>query len=250
MKTVFVILLFTLGFGAAATAQPDASSRPRARDLGLAPRRAVARRLERHHRRRGGPRRAGDDLGRRRRAHRRHDDPAARRQPLPGEGARRHAPRQRLRQARRLQPGERARLHRDAHRAHGDARGVERGERRGQLRARAPGQRGGALCEPRRGRDQRRLPQRHPRTPRRGGARARVDPGGPHRPGPGGRRRGRHRDLRLRVEGRHRHLLAEAPESLGGYTVGALVQSNYGGVLQMDGLPVGEELGATTCGTR
>jgi D-aminopeptidase len=33
------------------------------------------------------------------------------------------------------------------------------------------------------------------------------------------------------------------PESLGGYTVGALVQSNYGGVLSMDGLPVGVELG-------
>ena len=32
------------------------------------------------------------------------------------------------------------------------------------------------------------------------------------------------------------------PEALGGYTVGALVQSNYGGVLMMDGLPVGEEL--------
>lgn len=33
------------------------------------------------------------------------------------------------------------------------------------------------------------------------------------------------------------------PEALGGYTVGALIQSNYGGVLVMDGLPVGEELG-------
>ena len=33
------------------------------------------------------------------------------------------------------------------------------------------------------------------------------------------------------------------PESRGGYTVGALIQSNYGGVLQMDGLPVGKELG-------
>ena len=32
------------------------------------------------------------------------------------------------------------------------------------------------------------------------------------------------------------------PESLGGYTVGTLVQSNYGGVLIMDGIPVGEEL--------
>ena len=33
------------------------------------------------------------------------------------------------------------------------------------------------------------------------------------------------------------------PESLGGYTVGVLVQSNFGGVLQIDGVPVGVELG-------
>jgi len=33
------------------------------------------------------------------------------------------------------------------------------------------------------------------------------------------------------------------PKSLGGYTVGALVQSNFGGVLQMDGILVGKELG-------
>jgi D-aminopeptidase len=33
------------------------------------------------------------------------------------------------------------------------------------------------------------------------------------------------------------------PKSLGGYRVGTLVQSNFGGVLQMDGLPVGIELG-------
>ena len=31
-------------------------------------------------------------------------------------------------------------------------------------------------------------------------------------------------------------------KALGGYTVGALVQSNFGGVLQMDGIPVGKEL--------
>ncbi len=36
-----------------------------------------------------------------------------------------------------------------------------------------------------------------------------------------------------------RHL----PDSLGGWTLGVLVQTNYGGILQMDGLPVGEELG-------
>lgn len=33
------------------------------------------------------------------------------------------------------------------------------------------------------------------------------------------------------------------PASLGGYTVGVLVQSNFGGVLMIDGVPVGEELG-------
>lgn len=32
------------------------------------------------------------------------------------------------------------------------------------------------------------------------------------------------------------------PEEDGGYTVGVLVQTNFGGVLQVDGLPVGEEL--------
>lgn len=32
------------------------------------------------------------------------------------------------------------------------------------------------------------------------------------------------------------------PASLGGYTVGVLVQTNFGGVLQIDGVPVGEEL--------
>ncbi len=33
------------------------------------------------------------------------------------------------------------------------------------------------------------------------------------------------------------------PQSLGGYTVGAIVQSNYGGVLTINGAPVGRELG-------
>jgi len=35
----------------------------------------------------------------------------------------------------------------------------------------------------------------------------------------------------------------QVPKSLGGYTVGVLVQSNFGGVLQMDGIPVGKEIG-------
>lgn len=33
------------------------------------------------------------------------------------------------------------------------------------------------------------------------------------------------------------------PANLGGYTVGVLVQTNFGGVLSIDGVPVGEELG-------
>lgn len=33
------------------------------------------------------------------------------------------------------------------------------------------------------------------------------------------------------------------PKSLGGYTVGVLVQTNFGGVLEIDGVPVGKELG-------
>ena len=33
------------------------------------------------------------------------------------------------------------------------------------------------------------------------------------------------------------------PKSLGGYTVGVLVQSNFGGILEIDGVPVGEEMG-------
>ncbi|HVA58629.1 MAG: P1 family peptidase [Gemmatimonadaceae bacterium] len=33
------------------------------------------------------------------------------------------------------------------------------------------------------------------------------------------------------------------PHSLGGWTVGVLVQTNYGGILQVDGAPVGRELG-------
>jgi D-aminopeptidase len=32
------------------------------------------------------------------------------------------------------------------------------------------------------------------------------------------------------------------PASLGGYTIGVIVQTNFGGVLQIDGVPVGEEL--------
>lgn len=32
------------------------------------------------------------------------------------------------------------------------------------------------------------------------------------------------------------------PAEFGGYTLGVLVQTNFGGVLEIDGVPVGEEL--------
>ena len=38
-------------------------------------------------------------------------------------------------------------------------------------------------------------------------------------------------------------VVASPARGLGGYTVGVLVQSNYGGVLTMDGAPVGRRLG-------
>ena len=34
------------------------------------------------------------------------------------------------------------------------------------------------------------------------------------------------------------------PEELGGYSVGVLVQTNYGGALSINGAPVGRELGS------
>ena len=37
------------------------------------------------------------------------------------------------------------------------------------------------------------------------------------------------------------------PESLGGYNLGVLVQSNFGGILQIGGAPVGVELGQSSC---
>ena len=45
------------------------------------------------------------------------------------------------------------------------------------------------------------------------------------------------------MEGWNRHKFTPAAGILGGYTLGALVQSNFGGVLQMDGIAVGRELG-------
>ena len=52
----------------------------------------------------------------------------------------------------------------------------------------------------------------------------------------------RHRDNLFWVERWHRHKLGLLPKKLSGYTVGLLVQTNFGGVLQIDGISVGKKL--------
>ena len=80
----------------------------------------------------------------------------------------------------------------------------------------------------RRGRDLRRLPERHQRLPREGGARV-PRPSTKRAAGRWRRqRRRRHRHGVLRVQGRHRHGVAAARRQAGGYTVGVLVQANFG----------------------
>ena len=150
-----------------------ARPRPRARDLGIAPGVLAP-----------GPLNAITDVDGVRvghttlvegdtRAHRRHRDRAARRQPVSGQGGRRGVRRQRVRQARRLDAGRRARHDRNADRAdqhaqrrHGDGRGRP-------LHARAAGQRAGAFGQRARRRDQRRRAERHPRPARHARSRAR-----------------------------------------------------------------------------
>ena len=65
------------------------------------------------------------------------------------------------------------------------------------------------------------------------------------RPGGGGERRRGDRDSVLRLEGGHRDRLVarSCPSAMGGYTLGVLVQANFGGVLTIAGAPVGKELG-------
>ena len=100
-----------------------------------------ARPAQRHYGRRRRSRRTGDDRRGRHGPHRRHRRPAARRQPVSGESPGRGVRRQRVRQARRVDAGQRARHDRVADRA--DQHAVGRHGRRGgrPLDARAAGQR-------------------------------------------------------------------------------------------------------------
>ena len=106
-------------------------------------------------------------------------------------------------------------------------------------------QRGRALGERRRGRDERRRALNDIRSlPVR---REHVRRGDPVRDRRARSRRARSARARARwpsagraASARRRGVL---PERFGGHTLGVLVQANFGGVLTMDGVPVGRELG-------
>ena len=106
------------------------------------------------------------------------------------------------------------------------------------------GQRRRAQRQRGRGRNERRGPQRHPRPAGAAGGRARRDP----------RRRRRTRSPKARSgagtgtrcfgwKGGIGTSSRVLPARYGGYTLGVLVQTNFGGVLTMDGVPVGRALG-------
>ena len=173
---------------------------------------------ERHHGRGGrarGPRHADR---RRERSHGRDGDPAARRQPVPGKGARGDSRRQRLRQAGRLHAGGGAGRDRDAHRPHQHAERMARGRGAGGVHAGAAGQREGGVGEPGGGRDQRRRAERYPRAStceKRHVLEAIRNARGRRR----SRRRGGrgHGHAGVRLQGRHRHVVArDAGEAHGG----------------------------------
>ena len=220
-------------------------SAPRARDIGLAPGvfppaplnaitdvAGVRVGHDDAHRGRHGP-------------HRRHRDRAARRQPVPGQGGRRGLRRQRVRQAGRLDAGRRTRHDRNADRPHQHAGGRHRRRRRRPLHARAARQRARAVGERAGRRDQRRRAERHPR-PARDDATTCWRPSGAPRRGPG-RRRDRSAPAPARSASAGRAASAPSsrvlPARYGGYTLGVLVQTNFGGVLTMDGAPVGQGAG-------
>ena len=107
-----------------------------------------------------------------------------------------------------------------------------------------PGHGERAVDQSGRRRDERRHAERHPRAADQAGARAR---GADDRRrtvrlprGAWGRARARWRSAGRAASARRRAVL---PQSLGGWTVGVLVQTNFGGILQVLGAPVGKELG-------
>ena len=217
----------------------------RARALGVAPGDLPPGPLQRDHRRRRRARRPGDGRRGRLGAHRRHRHPAARGQPLPRARAGGDPRRQRLRQARRRDAGARARRARDADPAHLHAVRVARRRRAGRpscSRSRAwsasrsinpvVGETNDGALNAIRSRPD------HAAT---SCARARRRPrAAPVAEGSVGAGAG---TVAFGWKGGIGTSSRVLPRSLGGCTVGVLVQTNFGGVLQVLGAPVGRELG-------
>ena len=143
-----------------------------------------------------------------------HGGLASRGQPVPGQGGRGRVRRQRVRQARRLDPGGGAGDDRNPDRP--DQHALRRHGRRGGRRShpQATGKRAGPLGQRPRGRDERRGPERHPRSACQAGARRRGHFHSEWRAGGRGLGRGGDGDLVLRLEGRDRHVLPRPPGSV------------------------------------
>ena len=135
------------------------------------------------------------------------------------------------------------RLDRDAHPADLDAQRAPCRRRGHRLHAGAAGQRTGPVDQSGSGRDQRRVVERHPEPTNLERRCRRGDPLGARRSGRRGRGRRRHGHRAFGFKGGIGTASQRVPEASGGYTVGVLVQTNFGGVLTINGAPVGQELG-------
>ena len=127
-----------------------------------------------------------------------------------------------------------------------------RGARRGRpLDARAAGQRERALGQRARRRDQRRRAQRHPRPARHARARHRGDRAA-RRPARSTRARSAPAPARSRSAGRAASARRRAASGSGTttWTVGVLVQTNYGGRLTIAGVPVWQRADAAPAASR
>ena len=187
-----------------------------------------------------------DLAGRPQGAHRRHRDPAARTRDAEHSGLRRlvRAERQRRDDRHDLARGSRpARRPGDAHQHAQRRRGARRGDRLAGARRRR-GCIGLLVVAARRGRNLGRRPERHQRLSREAEHVDRALDTRDGRAGRRGQRRRRHRHDLPRLQVRHRHRVAPRRAEGGDYTVGVLVQANYGvrDTLRIAGVPVGQEL--------
>ena len=219
-------------------------NRPRAREAGVTVGVLPDRPTQRDHRCRRRARRPHNPHSRRQRSHRRHRNPPARRKPLSRESARRSLRRQRLWQTRRLDSSQRAGRNRNTDPADFDSERPARRRLPDRLHARAA--------------RQRRRPVNQSRSsPRRttvisttfAGATSRATMSSRRSKARKAAQSQKARSARAPEQSPLASKAASAPRrancqpGLGGFTVGVLVQSNFGGVLTINGAPVGRELG-------